>query len=78
MTIPASKLHSDPVAEALPLHDGPKAYAIGYKNYHDAESGEGGAGGGMASVVKEATVLERKRAGRSSAGCTPYWPSSSC
>jgi FtsH-binding integral membrane protein len=58
MTIPASKLHSDPVAEALPLHDGPKAYAIGYKNYHDAESGEGGAGGGMASVVKEATVLE--------------------
>jgi FtsH-binding integral membrane protein len=61
MTIPASKLHADiPVAEALPLRDGPKAYAIGYKNYHDVESGGGGGAGGdaMASIVKEATVLE--------------------
>ena len=62
MTIPASKLHADiPVAEALPLRDGTKAYAIGYKNYHDEESGEGGggaAGVGAVASIKEATVLE--------------------
>lgn len=66
MTVP-SKLHANPpeddipVAEVLPpfkdplLGDGgPKAYAVGYKDYQqDVESGEP-----MANVVKEATVLE--------------------
>lgn len=47
-----------PVAQVLPLKDprsgdGPKAYAVGYKNYHDVESGAA-----VATVVKEATVLE--------------------
>jgi FtsH-binding integral membrane protein len=47
-----------PVAQVLPLKDprsgdGPKAYAVGYKNYHDVESGDA-----VATVVKEATVLE--------------------
>jgi len=49
-----------PVAQVLPLKDprsgdGPKAYAVGYKNYHDVESGTTDA---VATVVKEATVLE--------------------
>eukprot|EP00584_Thalassiosira_punctigera_P004288 CAMPEP_0172532524 /NCGR_PEP_ID=MMETSP1067-20121228/5549_1 /TAXON_ID=265564 ORGANISM="Thalassiosira punctigera, Strain Tpunct2005C2" /NCGR_SAMPLE_ID=MMETSP1067 /ASSEMBLY_ACC=CAM_ASM_000444 /LENGTH=284 /DNA_ID=CAMNT_0013317055 /DNA_START=30 /DNA_END=884 /DNA_ORIENTATION=- len=60
----SSKLHSDdepPLAHVLPLKpDGygsappPRAYAVGYKAYHDddAESGP------MADVVKEAAVLE--------------------
>jgi FtsH-binding integral membrane protein len=47
-----------PVAQVLPLKDprsgdGPKAYAVGYKNYHDVESGDA-----VTTVVKEATVLE--------------------
>lgn len=65
----SSKLHSNPpeddipFAEVLPLKDpllrgeegeDPKAYAVGYKNYQDVESG----GETMANVVKEATVLE--------------------
>jgi FtsH-binding integral membrane protein len=70
MTIQDSKLHADPthedipVAEVLPLRDprggdGPKAYVIGYKNYHDDEETGGRRGGGaMASLVKEARVLE--------------------
>ncbi len=49
-----------PVAQVLPLKDprsgdGPKAYAVGYKNYHDVESGGDAT---VATVVKEATVLE--------------------
>lgn len=72
MTVPASKLHANlteddiPFAEVLPLKDpklnsdGPtKAYAVGYNNYnyeHDVESSGGGPG--MATVVKEAAVLE--------------------
>jgi FtsH-binding integral membrane protein len=49
-----------PVAQVLPLKDprsgdGPKAYAVGYKNYHDVESG---ADATVATVMKEATVLE--------------------
>ena len=47
-----------PVAQVLPLKDprsgdGPKAYAVGYKNYHDVESGAA-----VATAMKEATVLE--------------------
>ena len=68
----SSKLHARPdeedipFAEVLPLNDpnsgaGPKlvdrsarAYAVGYKNYQaDEETGEG-----VATVIKEATVLE--------------------
>lgn len=58
-----NKLHANPedddvpFAEVLPLRDprsgaGPKAYAVGYKNYHDLEEQP------IANVVKEATVLE--------------------
>lgn len=69
MTIENSKLHAPhdeediPFAEVLPLNDpnsgaGPKlvdrsarAYAVGYKNYQADEEG-------VATVIKEATVLE--------------------
>lgn len=67
MTSTQSKLYSNvpdddiPVAQVLPLKDprsgdGPKAYAVGYKNYHDIESSGGDET--VATVVKEATVLE--------------------
>jgi FtsH-binding integral membrane protein len=63
MTAVESKLHHDPnedipYAEVLPLKyqddvgvvvEGPKAYAVQYKSYHDEEAG---------GVVKEATVIE--------------------
>lgn len=63
MTAVESKLHDDPnedipYAEVLPLKyqddvgvvvEGPKAYAVQYKSYHDEEAG---------GVVKEATVIE--------------------
>ena len=69
----ASKLHQDPpddipYAEVLPLKDddaavkasrsnGPNAYAVGYKNYHDLEAPSAPAEP-VAEYLKEATVVE--------------------
>lgn len=71
MTLTAtSKLHDNPpdddvpFAEVLPLKDprsgdGPtKAYAVGYKNYHDKNYHDTESGEPFANVVKEATVVE--------------------